>query len=164
MHQREIDNLIDTLQDIAKEACIRDESHNYMANFWTNFYLYTGITNTIIAALASASSFSEITDNNNKVAGLLTAVVAVISAVITYLNPAEKATKHKEAKDKFSCVYYDARDLADEMKTTDTEEELEKLKEQKKAIAKKLVDAQKDSPQVAHWVRKIARDRAKDRG
>ena len=37
------DKLLENLKHLAKDALIHIEAYNYMAIFWTNWYLYIGI-------------------------------------------------------------------------------------------------------------------------
>lgn len=155
------EKFIEVLRSLAKDSCIQIESYNYMANFWTNYYLYLGIINTIVASIASASSLSKLFDST--VAGILTAGVAILSAITTFVNPSEKATQHKKAKEKFISLNMNARKAAIDAHSDDSDEALKKLRDQVNDLSDRMTEALQISPQVPEYVRKIAEKRAASR-
>jgi hypothetical protein len=152
------DKLLDNLKHLVKDALIQAESYNYMANFWMNWYLYLGILTTFLASIASVSALS---DSLGKVpAAALTASVAVLSAITTFLNPADKSSQHKKAKDRFISIYIEARKVALDCSSVDSDEILKQVKEKIDAFSTSMIEALQTSPQVPEWVSRIAERRA----
>ena len=155
------EKLIENLKVLAKDAFLHLEAYNYMTNFWTNYYIYLGILNTVLASVASASSLSKLLDTT--IAGILTAGVAILSAITTFVNPSEKATQHKKAKEKFVLITMKARRVAVDALSEDSSEHFQKLKEELNELSDKMTEALQTSPQVPEWVRQIAEKRAEKR-
>jgi len=153
------DKLLDNLEHLAKDALIQIESYNYMANFWMNWYLYIGILTTLLASIASISAFSE---SLGKVpAAALTASVAVLSAITTFLNPADRSSQHKKAKDRFISINIEARKASIDCSSADSDEILKRVKEKIDIFSTSMIEALQTSPQVPEWVSRIAEKRAK---
>jgi hypothetical protein len=152
------DKLLDNLKYIAKDALVQTESYNYMANFWMNWYLYLGILTTFLASIASISALSE--SLGKAPAAALTASVAVLSAITTFLNPSDRASQHKKAKDKFVAISIEARKVAIDCSSTDADETLKQVKEKVDSFSASMIEALQASPQVPEWVSRIAEKRA----
>ena len=152
------DKLLENLKHLAKDALVQIESYNYMANFWTNWYLYIGIITTFLASLASISALLE---SLGKVpAAILTASVAVLSAITTFLNPADKSSQHKKAKDRFIAINIEARKVAIDCSSVDSDELLKQVKEKVDTLSTSMIEALQTSPQVPEWVSRVAEKRA----
>lgn len=155
------DKLLDNLKHLAKDALTQSEAYNYMANFWTNWYLYIGILNTVIASVASISALLEAI--GRLPAAILTASVAVLSAITTFLNPADRSSQHKKAKDRFITINIEARKIAIDAYSGDSDELLKQLKEKVDTLSVSMVEALQTSPQIPEWVCIIAEKRAERR-
>lgn len=155
------EKLIDNLKILAKEALVYLEGYNYMSNFWTNYYIYLGILTTALASVASASSLSNLIDRN--IAGIITAGVALLSAITTFINPSDKSAQHKKAKEKFISINMKARRAAIDSLSEDSPEQVQKLKEVLNELSDKMTEALQTSPQIPEWVRVIAEKRAASR-
>jgi len=152
------DKLLENLKHLAKDALIHVEAYNYMANFWTNWYLYIGIVNTFLASIASISALLETIGRFP--AAILTASVAVLSAITTFLNPADRSSQHKKAKDKFIAINMEARKTAIDFYSEDSDEIFKKLQERVDILSLNMTEALQTSPQVPEWVCQIAGKRA----
>jgi hypothetical protein len=152
------EKLLENLKQLAKEALIQTESYNYMANFWTNWYLYIGILNTVLASVASISALLEALGRLS--AAILTASVAVLSAITTFLNPADRSSQHKKAKDRFVAINIEARKVAIDAYSVDSDELLKQLKEKVDTLSVDMVEALQTSPQIPEWVCRVAEKRA----
>ena len=89
-----------TLVEIVKEAKRIEEStlysakrHFIMSGFWSSFHLCLGIPLVILSAIAGLSIFSQI-DKGKIIGGILTIIITGISALMTFLNPNERANNH----------------------------------------------------------------------
>ena len=89
-----------TKNEIIKEAKRIEEAllysskkHFFSARYWSAFHMCLGLPTVAISAIAGAQAFKQL-DSQHAVAGYLALIVAVLSAIMTFLNPNEKASKH----------------------------------------------------------------------
>jgi uncharacterized membrane protein len=106
--------------DILKEKMAREaervendtfysaKGHFEAAQEWKNLHMILGIPSTILSALAGTSALIQF-DNHSIIAGILAIVVAALSALITFLNPGEKASSHQNAGTKYTAIRNDSR-------------------------------------------------------
>jgi len=99
-----------TKEEIIKEANRIEESalysskgHFSAASFWGNFHIWLGIPIVILAAIAGASFISKV-DNNNVIGGVISLIIAVMSAVVTFLNPNERRSAHFNAGNDYNSL------------------------------------------------------------
>jgi len=100
---------------IAKEAIIQEakrieenclytsKGHFAAARFWSNFHLWVGIPIVILATVAGASALSQF-GNFAVIAGVISIIVAVLSATATFLNPRERANVHLSAGNNYDSL------------------------------------------------------------
>jgi hypothetical protein len=100
---------------VIKEAKRIEEStlysakgHFAAAHFWSKFHLWVGLPATILAAVAAAAAFSQF-DQHHEVGGWISIIVAVLSAVTTFLNPNEKSASHLRAANSYDALHNRAR-------------------------------------------------------
>ena len=80
-------------QRIEESSLVSSKGHFEAASAWSNFHLIIGIPIVVLAAVASSSFICD----NNILAGILSLIIAVLSAVMTFLNPNEKSSSHLNA-------------------------------------------------------------------
>ena len=92
-----------TYEAIVKEAkrieenCLHtSKSHFVAANFWNNFHLWIGIPTIILAAIAGTIAFADFS-YHNLIAGIISIIVTILTAVTTFLNPKENSKTHHNA-------------------------------------------------------------------
>lgn len=88
------------------------KGHHCAASDCKDLHLRLGIPTVIISALVGAAAFSKIASENSWVgflAGGLSVVVAVLSAITTFLNPNEKQNAHLNAAHGFDKLNNDSR-------------------------------------------------------
>ena len=132
---------------IEEDALYSSKGHFCAGARWNGVNLWLGIISTIFSAIAGASALSQF-DSHNIVAGVLAIFVAVFSALITFINPNEKASNHKNAGNRFNALRNDVR-LFHQV-------ELEKIILDKAIVQlKKFNDRRNklnlDSPQIPRW-------------
>jgi hypothetical protein len=74
-----------------------------LANIWSSTHLYIGIPNTMLAALAGVSTLSEL-GISKVVTAFLSITVAVLTALLTFLNPTEKYSSYRSAAQRYQSV------------------------------------------------------------
>ena len=99
-----------TREQVIKEAKRIEESllysskgHFAAASFWSNFHLFIGVPMVVMSTIAGASALSKL-DPSFVVAGVLSIFVAALSGVVTFLNPNEKVSAHRNAGNCFDAL------------------------------------------------------------
>ncbi len=105
---------------IAKEAIIQEakrieenclytsKGHFAAARFWSNFHLWIGIPTVILATVAGTSALSQF-GNFVVIVGVISIIVAILSATTTFLNPRERANAHLSAGNNYDSLLSEAR-------------------------------------------------------
>ena len=89
-----------------EEDCIHSgKSHFNAADRWGQYNNWLGVPSVILSALAGTAFFKDY----GLAAGLMSSVVAVLTALMTFLKPSEKAAEHKGAGDQYLTLRNDAR-------------------------------------------------------
>lgn len=104
-----------TLDAIIKEAkrieenCLHtSKSHFVVAHLWTNFHLGIGIPTAVLAAIAGTVAFAS-SQHSNILAGVLSIIVCILSAVATFLNPKECSNAHLNAGNNYDSLLTSVR-------------------------------------------------------
>ncbi|HET7086023.1 MAG TPA: SLATT domain-containing protein [Rhizomicrobium sp.] len=104
-----------TREQIAIEAKRIEESllhsskgHFAAADRWANLHLWIGLPMILFSSIAGAAALSEF-DPKHIIAGLLSIIVAVLSAVITFLNPNQKVSAHLAAGNSYDALLNEVR-------------------------------------------------------
>jgi len=90
------DEVIREAKRIEEALLYSSKGHFATSHFWASFHLWIGIPVVILSAAAGASAFSTF-DHSHVVAGVIAIIVAVLSAIMTFLNPNEKRASHLTA-------------------------------------------------------------------
>jgi hypothetical protein len=97
-------------EEIVKEASRIEEAavysykgHFNSAEMWRWAHYLLGLTTVVLATVAGAKAFSAI-DTDGTMAGALSILVAVLSAMTTFLNPNKKAADHLSAGNKYEAL------------------------------------------------------------
>ncbi|MGM4884778.1 SLATT domain-containing protein [Rhizobium sp. 62_C5_N11_2] len=105
--------LDDTVKTRISNEIVRleeDCSHSGKAHFnassrWNKLNYWFGIPSVIISAVIGTAFFKDYA----LPAGIGSAAVTVLTALVTFLKPAEKATEHKNSGDQYLALKNDAR-------------------------------------------------------
>lgn len=88
------------IEDAESYARILAKGYSHTAITWGKVNLSIGIPHTIIAAIAGASALSNF-GYSNIIAGVLSIVASVLSGLLTFLNPSDRAKSHMQAFTEF---------------------------------------------------------------
>jgi hypothetical protein len=106
----QIENMPDKMVSLCKEAKRMEEDALYSSKghfndeeFWISYHYYLGILATIFAALSGSSLFYECP----KIASIFALLASLLSGLITFLNPNEKAVEHRKAGSRFLALRKD---------------------------------------------------------
>jgi len=99
-----------TLNEIIKEASRIEESTLYSAkrhfitsDMWQLFHYLLGIPVVLLSAIAGLTLLSQY-QSGKLIAGISTIVITGLSALITFLNPNEKASAHKNCGNNYDAL------------------------------------------------------------
>lgn len=148
------DEIIKEAKRIEEALLFSSRGHFIAANRWTNFHLIIGIPIVVISSIAGAAAFSTF-DSSHVVAGVLSLLVAGLSAIATFLNPNDQASTHMNSGNSYDALMNKARifwaidcwrDESEEVLT----ERLKWLSEQKDELNRKC-------GQIPRWAYKKAK-------
>ena len=88
-----LDAIVAEAKRIEENCLVTSRSHFVSAHFWTKFHLVIGIPTAVLAAIAGAIAFASF-KNANVIAGVLSIIVAILSAIATLLNPKDCSNSH----------------------------------------------------------------------
>ncbi len=136
---------------IEESALYSSKGHFAAAYFWSNFHLCIGIPMVILAAIAGSSFIN----NNNYIGGILSIIIAIFSAVMTFLNPNERANTHLNAGNNYDALQNDIRIF----RTIDCWQENTEplLTERLKNFSNYKNQLNQGSPQIPWWAYRIAK-------
>jgi hypothetical protein len=132
-----------------EEACLHSAKGNFItASFWSGFHHILGTLTVVLAAAAGTSFFSN-GEGHNILAGIISLITAGLSAILTFLNPNERATNHLNAGNNYDSLQNKARIF----RTIDCwrEESEQVLSEKLKYLSEEKNRINHNSPQVA-WL------------
>ena len=148
-------------EEIIKEAKRIEEStlysskgHFVSAQFWTCFHIFIGIPMILCAAGAGASVLSKF-DKDGVIIAILSIAATALAALITFLNPNEKANLHLNSGNNYDSLQNRIRmfwsiDCWREESEQVLTEKLKYFSEQKDKL-------NQTSPQIPWWAYKIAK-------
>jgi hypothetical protein len=150
-----------TQQEIIKEAkrigetaLYSSKGHFVAARIWSNFHLVLGLLMVVATAIAAALAMSAF-DQHHIAAGFLYVIVAVLSAVLTFLNANERAGNHLIAGNHYDSLVSRVRVFwSIECWQNDSAAQLTSKLQNLAADRDRL---NLSSPQIPYWAYKIAK-------
>lgn len=89
-----------------EEDCIHSGKSHFNAGVrWSRYNAWIGIPSIILSAAAGTAFFKDYT----VVAGMMSAIVAVLTSLTTFLKPSERSAVHKSSGDQYLTLRNDAR-------------------------------------------------------
>jgi hypothetical protein len=135
-----------------EENCLHtSKSHFVIAHFWTKFHLLMGIPTAVLAAIAGTIAFASF-KYGNSIAGVLSIIVTILSAVATFLNPKECSNTHLKAGNNYDSLLTRVRIFW----TIDCrrEESIDILSDKLKDFSVERERLNRDCPQPSKWAYK----------
>jgi hypothetical protein len=139
---------------IEEDCLFSAKGHFCAAQRWASIHLWLGIPAAILAAVAGVSFLSRFNDHN-VIAGILAIAVSALTAVLTFVNPNERATNHRYAGDQYNNLRNKVRLLA-EVELDLAIEEKEVIKELKDISEERTAFSQK-LPLIPWWAYRKAK-------
>ena len=97
------DEIIREAKRIEEALLLSSKKHFISAEYWSKCHLFLGLPTVVISAAAGAQAFKQM-DTQHVVAGYLSFVVTVLSAITTFLNPNERAAKHRASGNAYDAL------------------------------------------------------------
>lgn len=135
------------------------KGHFSASHFWENFHLRIGVPMILCSAVAGASALSKF-DPDHIFAGLLSILVAVLSGVITFLNPNEKVRVHLSAGNNYDSLMNKVRIFWSIGCWRDESEQV--LTETLKNFSEQKDHLNQTCPQIPRWAYNRAKKGIKD--
>jgi hypothetical protein len=89
-----------------EEDCVHSgKAHFNAGERWARYHYWLGVPSVVLSALAGAAFFKDYAT----VAGVMSAVVAILTSLMTFLKPSERASAHKGSGDQYLALRNDAR-------------------------------------------------------
>lgn len=89
-----------------EEDCVHSGKAHFNAGVrWAKYHYYLGLPSVVLSALAGAAFFKD----HGDIAGLMSATVAILTSLMTFLKPSERAAAHKGSGDQYLTLRNDAR-------------------------------------------------------
>ncbi len=150
-----------TKEEIIKEAKRIEESTLYSAkkhfvtsDFWQIFHFILGVPVVVLSAIVGVSIFSQF-DSDKKITGIMTLIITGLSALMTFFNPNDKASAHKNCGNNYDSLCNKVRLF----RTIDCwrEESEDVLTEKIKYYAEQRDRLNQDAPQTPWFAYPIAK-------
>ncbi len=91
-----------------EEDCIHSGKAQFNAGVrWNRYHIMLGLPAVILSAAAGTAFFKDQSD----IAGVMSTVVALLTALSTFLKPSERASSHKSSGDQYLTLRNDSRVL-----------------------------------------------------
>ena len=121
--------IVKELKRIEEDTTLSSKSHFDAADRWNQWHLRLGIPATVLSAIAGVSALSQF-DYHNVIAGIIAILVAILTGLITFLNPSERAERYLNAGNAYNELKNNARIAHDvEVDTLDVSELSVRMKE-----------------------------------
>lgn len=95
----------DELQRIEEDCTYSGKAHFNAGDRWNGYHYWLGLPSVILSSLAGAAFVKD----TPEIGGALSAVVAILTALMTFLKPSERASGHKKSGDQYLSLRNDAR-------------------------------------------------------
>ena len=95
----------DELERIEEDCIHTGKAHFNAGSRWSYWHYWIGIPSILLSSAAGAAFFKDMAE----VGGGLSAAAAILTTLMTFLKPFERATKHKGSGDQYLAIRNDSR-------------------------------------------------------
>jgi len=142
----EQDSIRSEADHIRRAALVGAERHYIAETTWYATALLIGIPATCLAAVAGAAAFKD-SGAHAEVAGYMSLVTAILTALLTFLSPQQRAKEHHASAKAYEALYHAAGFFfrVESGGGIGTEEQLKRLR----VLSETLIETNKKSPVVS---------------
>lgn len=133
---------------IRRTALLAAERHYAAESPWYYMVYWLGIPATMLAALSGAAAFANIA--NGLVAGVISIIVAILTSLMTFLNPNTKGDAHHAAAKGYEALYHSAG-IFYRVESLSSAIDPNKQLELMMALSTTFNDLNKTSPVMSGW-------------
>lgn len=138
-----------------EEACLYSAKGHFSAAYvWRKFHLCIGIPVVVLSAIAGATALSRF-DPQYFAAGIISLVITGLSAVMTFLNPNERAAAHLNAGNNYDSLMNKVRIFWSIDCWRDESEQV--LTERVKYFSEQKDKLNQNCPQIPTWAYNIGK-------
>lgn len=156
------ENILKETQRIEEDSDFSSEEHFITAHRWSNIHYALGLLTAVFAVVSGATALTQLSEPNFLVlvgVGAISLLAGALAAVLTFLNPNERATCHLSAGNSYRELRNGARVFREIDCLRDSDETLaNKLKE----LAERRESLNKSSPQPPAWAYEEAKKRIEE--
>lgn len=127
---------------IEEDSIHSAKGHFNTANIWRRRHYWLGVPATILGALAGAA----IVKHYLEIASLLSLAATILTGLVTFLKPTERAAEHKTAGDQYLALRNDTR-LFREIELLEPED-TESLGDKIRALSQRRNELNQGSPEI----------------
>jgi len=98
-----LDSIINEAKRIEENSLYSAKSHFVAAQDWEKIHLRMGVPTVILAGIAGTLAFARVPWLST-ISGVLAVIVAILTGIITFLNPKERATSHHTAGNNYDSL------------------------------------------------------------
>lgn len=138
---------------IANASLLAAERHYASEGPWYYTLYWIGLPTACLSALAGAAAFSD--PSNSKIAGFISLLVTILTAIMTFLDPSSKAGTHHTTAKAYEALYHTAG-VFYRVESQKTELEPAKAEEVLKELVDRFNEINKSSPAVPGFALKRA--------
>jgi len=158
------------LNTLVERSILLALAHKYTARQWSTFHLWLGIPSAVLAALSGVSVFSNL-DGSKILAGILSILVASLTALNTFLDPSRRSSIHLAASNKYDQARYRARNstlfinqLGGVPVVLVKDVSFQTLRQEFEAVSNELQKLNSESPIIPEWPLRKAKKSLKELG
>jgi hypothetical protein len=149
---------VELFRDEAKRvrltALLAAERHYAAETPWYHMVYYLGIPSTILSAVAGAAAFSKI-EKSEIVAGSISIIVAILTSLMTFLDPTKKAELYHATAKSYEGLYHQSGYFG-RVELAKENPDINKCEEALKLLIAKLNELNESSPSIPGRAYRIA--------
>ena len=154
-----MDRIRQEAKRIQEQSLWAAERHYAAETPWYIWNYLLGIPTTILAAVAGAAAFSKV-NNSEFVAGCISILVAILTSLITLLDPHKKASIHHNSAKAYETLYHNS-DFFYRIESLNEMVDLQELEKKLHDLNSKLNELNQSSPAIPGRAYRIAEQNIK---
>jgi hypothetical protein len=150
--------IVDEAKRLEETALYSSKGHHNAAAVWGRAHLWLGLPTTILSTLVGAASFAQFAKQSPDIAliaGCISVAIAVLSGIITFLNPNKREAAHLAAAHAFDRLNNESRVFWSVDCWLEKSEVV--LTAKLRDLIERKADLNAKSPQIPRWAYKKAK-------
>jgi len=97
------EEIIKESQRIEEAVLFSSKRHFIASSFWQGFHFFLGVPTVLLSAIVGLSLFAE-SSSGRSLAGVFTLIITGLSSLMTFFNPNEKSSVHKNCGNNYDAL------------------------------------------------------------